>query len=333
MSSKIPQSGWPVHIVRQLVPLMGGGRSATGKDRFPFWVHPTTGSDVRDGLSPGSALKTMQAAIDRCQDDVGDRIIRLPGTETVTSTVNFNKKGIIVQAVDIGYSILGRGERFTTRADAAFTDGPVATITRPCEQYGLGFWGREATGASVLADFSAGGFDSGGWSVMQHCWFPNHGEIERGLDLGSAAGGVDRFVVDNCVFDGTNNGNMNSGGKRLTEAVRLTQGHNCYVTNSEFANALTAINLVLNSPKSDPVHGNVGCVLQANRMLGIPATHFFLDVEDTAAVRPQTVLVADNWLGVALASESYKLNGSAQANLTSLVTAGLQFAGNHYLDS
>lgn len=269
----------------------------------------------------------LQTAIDAAVDDAGDVIIVESGSHTVTETVAFNKKGITVIAADL-YSPYARGERFTIRADAAFTDGPVATITRPCTLIGLGFWGREATGASVAMNFGTGGFNSGGWSQLKRCWFPNHGEIQRALDLSS----VDRVTIEECVFDGSNNGALTSGTKELTIGVRLTQAHNCHLIENEFINALTAIDAALIAPKTDPVHGNVGCTIRENVMLGVPATHFFLDVEDTAAVRPQKIHVIGNQLGVAVASEAYKLGGAAQANLTSLVTAGLQFSDNHYAE-
>jgi len=278
-------------------------------------------------VSPGT--DAVQDAIDACVDDNGDVVVVGPGTHTVTETVALNKRGVTLVAAHTGYQPGAQGERFTIRADAGFTDGPVATISRPTSILGLGFWGREAAGASVAMVFGSGGFDSGGWSLLRHCWFPNHGEIARGLDLAS----VDRVRVEGCVFDGSNNGALSAGGKRLTAAIRMTQGHNVEVVGNEFVNALTAIDLALIAPKSDPVHGNVGTTIAGNRMLAVPATHFFLDVEDDANVRPQTVLVADNFLGVALASEAYKLGGAAQADLAALVTAGLQFAGNRYLDA
>ena len=109
VSTIIPDRMQYPRIVRPLVPLLG--RDPVGSNRFPYFVNPKApsastigGDDGRDGLSVESAFRTMQKAIDTCKANVGDRIIRLRGTETVTETINFNKAGIVVQASDLGIS-------------------------------------------------------------------------------------------------------------------------------------------------------------------------------------------------------------------------------------
>ena len=77
--------------------LLMGGKGRT------FYVDYANGDDDNDGLIPTEAFKSSQAAIDACTHNYGDRIIRLPGTETVTEAVDFNVKGLIYRAVDIGY--------------------------------------------------------------------------------------------------------------------------------------------------------------------------------------------------------------------------------------
>jgi len=275
-------------------------------------------------VEPGT--DALQEAIDSAVDDVGDVIVLRPGSHTVTEKVEFNKKGLIVIAADVGYAPNARGELFTVRADAGFTDGPVAEITRPTAIIGLGFWGRESAETSVLMSFGTGGFNSGGWSYLKKCWFPNHGGIARALDLVS----VDRVLVDGCVFDGSNNGALSASGKRLTAGIKMTQGHNVYIRGCEFINAVTAIDLAVIAPQSDPVHGNTGCVVQANRFLGVADTHLFLNVEGVTAVRPQKTLVMDNWLGLAN-TKTYGLDGSLDS-VANLTTEGLAFAGNHYAE-
>ena len=324
--------------IRELIAPTSGTGAFVGpfdpEEPATFFVNNVVGSDAVDGLDPRRPFKTLQKAIDSCVAQRGDVIVVARGTETVTASVNFNKRGITVIARPSGFTPYASGERFTLEADATFTSGPVAAITKPCTIIGMGFLGRQVAGPSVLASFGTGGFDSGGWSYLYRCWFPNHNGIARGLDLA----GVDRTYIEECVFDGSNNGALTAGGKRLTEGIRLGSQaggacHNCYILNCEFINATTAINVVLATPKSDPVHGNAGCVIKGNRMLAVPGTQFFLDVEDVAGVRPQVIMVSDNDLGVAKASQAYKLGGAAQATLTALVTAGLQFANNRYAET
>ncbi len=314
------------------VPVFGG----LGRPRYGsiFYVKPTTGANFAqmqerlgtDSNRDGSLVfqTTLQAAIDLCQDDQGDLIVCGSGSQTVTTSVLFNKKGVTVIAED-QYGPY-QGERFTIRSAAAFTDGPVATITRPTTIIGLGFFGRQTAATSVLASFGSGGFDSGGWTHLVRCWFPNHGSIARALDLTS----VDRVTVEECIFDGSNNGALTAAGKRLTVGIALTQGHNVHLLRNEFINAITAIDAAVIAPETDPVHGNTGCRVMSNHFYGVADTHMFFNIEGVAAARPQKILMADNWLGLAN-TKTWGLNASLDS-VANLTTEGVAFAGNHYAE-
>jgi len=124
-----------------------------------YFVDPANGNDNNSGEWPTAAKKTLQAAVDLCVDWKGDVIFRARGTETVTTPVLFNKKGIAVIADALGhYEALG--EYHTTYG--SHTDDPAAIISEPCTLMGLGFCGSQAAGASLEIDCGGAGGSAGG---------------------------------------------------------------------------------------------------------------------------------------------------------------------------
>lgn len=168
-----------------------------------FYVDPVNGSDTANsGTSSDSAYETMQAAIDVCTANVGDVIVRMRGTETVTATINFNVGGIIVVASAYGLNPLAQGEYFATLADAAFTDGPVATVTARCTIAGLGFVSRDTgttfwDGAAMLIGGLATALPFG--VHILGCRFPKWNVSNR---IGIAIEGSTDVVIEECSFEG-----------------------------------------------------------------------------------------------------------------------------------
>ena len=167
-----------------------------------FFLDPTSGNDGNSGLDPRRALLTMQAAIDLCVSNRGDIIVCLRGGLTVTSTINFNKSGITVVGQQYGLSPFARGEFFSILADAAFTDGPVATITSPCTISGLAFVSRD-TGATF---FSGAAMLIGGLATaspfgvhIKNCRFPKWNVSNR---IGIAIEGSSDCMIEECDFEG-----------------------------------------------------------------------------------------------------------------------------------
>lgn len=171
-------------------------------DGIVLGVDPGNGSDAYSGLRPGRAKATMQAAIDLCVADRGDKILRFRGGEEVTAAVNFNKTGIMVEAVPYGASPQAMGELFSMYAAASFTDGPVANITARCYINGLGFASRD-TGALFYdgAAMLIGGLaDATPYGVhIKNCRFPKWGFDNR---IGIAVEGSSDVIIEDCYFEG-----------------------------------------------------------------------------------------------------------------------------------
>jgi len=161
-----------------------------------YYVDDQNGSDSNSGLSPNKALLTMQAAIDKCTDWHGDVIHVNRGTQTVTTSVLFNKKGIVVVADMLG-NPFAMGEYHCIYG--SHTDGPAATILQPCVLVGLGFCGSQAAGPSLLIDCNESGGSAGGWSLIKHCRF-DHWGIAKAYAI-QCKGGADNQIED-CEFDG-----------------------------------------------------------------------------------------------------------------------------------
>ena len=170
------------------VPLVGGG-VLQALTEYQWFVDYNWGGAFGDGRAQDHPLKYLQDAIDRTVDNRGDVIYVGQGGAPVTETVTFNKSGISVIAANFGIAPRASGEFHAIYAAAAFTDGPVATITAPCFIHGMGFASRDTgalffDGAAVLV----GGAAAGAFGVhMKYCRFPKWGLANR-IGLSFAGG-------------------------------------------------------------------------------------------------------------------------------------------------
>ena len=167
-----------------------------------FFVDPSSGDDGNSGLDPRRALVSLQAAIDLCVSNRGDIIVCLRGGLTVTETIAFNKSGITVVGQQYGMNPFARGEFFSILADAAFTDGPVATITEPCTISGLAFVSRDTGGTF----FDGAAMLIGGLATaspfgvhIKNCRFPKWNVSNR---IGIAIEGSSDVLIEECDFEG-----------------------------------------------------------------------------------------------------------------------------------
>lgn len=77
-----------------------------------FWVSPSdsyviegrafSASDNHDGLSPERALRTVNRAQELVSASVGDVVVLLPGTHTLTTALNLNKAGVTYTGLPCG---------------------------------------------------------------------------------------------------------------------------------------------------------------------------------------------------------------------------------------
>lgn len=274
-----------------------------------FYVDPASGSDSRDGLSRPQAKKTMQAAVDLCTADQGDVIVRMPGTEVVTTPVNFDCRGVTVISSSMGMPNESRGERFVTYHASSY----AAYITDPTLFIGVGF----ATGGSTenaLVDCQEAGGYNGGFNGFYYCRFPQWGTADHAIRY--IGGSVN--VIDHCTFDGLFTGwgvgaialNNDTGG--ITPAYIEVTANRFHATGS---GSHAIVHLAGSTPLS---------VLYAHNYLlpgfGAAAANLgkFIDNNSVSA----TGMIADNW--IMLDDEA-----SAMENMV----AGLIRVNNHYDDN
>jgi len=273
-----------------------------------YYVDYANGDDDNNGQRPTKAFKSSQAAIDACTDNYGDVIIRLPGTETVTTAVLFNKKGIVYKALDVGYGF-GKGERFVIYG--SHTDGPAATISAPCRIEGIGFCGSQAAGASLEIDGSTGGFSGGNFYELSNCRF-SHWGIAKAYCLLIEAGSDG--LIEDCMFDGYLTGyttaaiGLDDSGANGCLAVRII--------NNEFVN-IGSGKYCIQLVDSD-VHLRMSRI-EGNRNLGTAKFINFNSADDDGYT-----LICDNYTGGATNTGSYSTTVGA------LQSSGWQFANNHY---
>lgn len=110
-----------------------------------FFVDPYLGDDDNDGFAPGTAVKTITKAIEKCQSGRGDTILILPGRDAdgalvaIQETVILDKNNVTIMGVG-GSSAGGRGGPHWESAGA----GEIALVVkaRCCRVTGIYFNGQ-----------------------------------------------------------------------------------------------------------------------------------------------------------------------------------------------
>lgn len=253
---------------------------------------------------------SLQDAIDASVGGNGDIILVERGGHTVTQTVNFNKSGIMVIAVDDGLSPIGRGEFNSILADASFTDGPVAQITAPCYIQGMGFASRDngATFYSGAAALIGGDAPNGGYGIhMKWCRFPKW-NLDNRIGLAIAGGAaVTDVLIEECAFEGV--GSDFDSGIYVQGAVQNLEVRRCRFRSCTYAIEHGAF-----------AGGGPHCMYIENVC------------EDAKLLKAggnnATGLISGNYLETATDAGSY--DAAINPNLNNL---GLNFSGNHYAES
>lgn len=109
-----------------------------------FWVAPAASytvegntyeaSDGNDGLSPERAKRTVNGAITDATANVGDVIVLLPGSHSVSSTITVNKAGLTIVGIPGSIPSAGLrhgtgGKRLRTSITSTETAGIIFTVT------------------------------------------------------------------------------------------------------------------------------------------------------------------------------------------------------------
>ncbi len=251
----------------------------------------------------------LQAAIDASVAGNGDHIFVERGGHTVTSTINFNKSGISVFAVDDGLAPLARGEFNPILSDASFTDGPAATITAPCHIRGMGFASRDTgatffSGAACLIGGLATAAPFGVW--LESCRFPKWALDNR---YGLAIEGSSDCLVDRCGFEGV--GSDFEGGIYMQGATANLEIADCRFTDCDYAMVFGTITGGGPGPDLD-FHGN--------RVLGADSKGINTNAQTGRGI------IWNNYFNTDQGASTF------DRTTDQLDTQGFQLIGNYYKD-
>ncbi len=259
-------------------------------------------------VDPSDTGFTLQDAIDETVAGNGDFVVCLPGGQTVTQAVNFNKSGTTVIGVHRGVNPMVLGEYCAILADAGYTDGPVGIISAPTTIIGMGFASRD-TGATFFsgAALLIGGAAAGAFGVwLKQCRFPKWGLDNRiGLALAGGAA-ISDALIEECTFEGVTQDF--SAGIYMQGALQ-----NITIRRNQFRQCTAAVKL--------------GSIAD-----GVGPHMFYHEnfIEDGLTLDSQgntaDGLVAGNWGELAAAS-------SYDASIDTLIAQGINFSGNHYAEA
>jgi len=279
-----------------------------------FYVDPVAGNDAFDGKSAGAAKLTSQAAIDLCVDRRMDTIIRLDGSEVLTTPILFNKKGVSYIGEKSGWDTFDKGERFVAYGPA---DAAAAIISQPTHIEGVGFTTSGYVGAaSHIVRIDTTGYDGwiGSYISIVGCRFMGWGYApDYALYL---KGGVACLIAGN-HFDGTFYGFTDA-------AIGLgTGGAPVYDTNiigNKFTN-MGAGNYAIECMVATELQNNL---IASNYLLGGAAGPAAMGAFfNHLGASPIDTLIADNYIPLAVGAAYSHSVGDLQ-------TAGYLLVNNHY---
>ncbi|KKN06686.1 hypothetical protein LCGC14_1074830 [marine sediment metagenome] len=277
-----------------------------------FWYDPTSGGADNSANRPDDANSKLNNVIGLCTAARGDVIVCMRGTETVTETVEFDVSGITLIPETMGINPSAMGEFNALLADTTFTDGPVATITAPCDIDGMGFVSRDTgslffSGAACLIGGLSGADNASPFGVvMSRCRFPKWGLSNR---IGLAIDGSSDCLIDKCVFEGV--GSDFEAGIYLQGATANLEIKDCKFTDCDYALVIGAITGGGPGPDLD-FHGN--------RVLGADSKGINTNAGSGRGI------IWDNYFNTDQGASTF------DGTTDSLDTQGYQLMGNHYKD-
>lgn len=289
--------------------LLGGGNSFGDH----FYVDPSNGAAGNSGTAWNDAKATLAQALALCETGKGDIIHVARGTQTVTSPLEINVRGVIIMADQL-YNPMGNGESFTIYG--SHTDGPAAIIYQPCIVIGMGFSGSQTTGPSLLIDCDNQGGYNGGFNWLYRCRFSSW-LTGVGYALQTIGGALN--MIEECTFDG------------LYYEKDLYGGFNlgCILCGSDVGGA-APFDLVIRKNRFINIGANTKYCITWNSG-AIPQT---VNIESNYNMGPQKFFnnngctnysthLIDNWVNGAN-TEVYN------DTIANLILKGVEFSGNHY---
>lgn len=114
----MPLTHFPYGVSSFGIPLVGSDVGIPNQSGLVWFVDATYGSDGNDGFAPSSALKTIQAAVNKAGNGMGDTIFVFPGSYTENVTVSKDYLTIIGAMIS-GYA----------KPDVEAASGVTLTVT------------------------------------------------------------------------------------------------------------------------------------------------------------------------------------------------------------
>ena len=173
-----------------------------------YWVDSVNGADTNSGMSPDTALATVDAAIGKCTANKGDIIYVTPTHAETVSTA------VVLFDLDVaGVSIIGLGQG-DQRPTFTFThaDATVVIGASSCRLSNLRFISNVEDHATALAiEAAAVG------ATVEHCYFADTSTGADCLVVIAVEADADRLTITDNHF------NMVIGGE-ATECIALAGG-------------------------------------------------------------------------------------------------------------
>jgi hypothetical protein len=268
---------------------LGGGKV--------FYVDPTNGSDNNTGKGPNYAVATLAKAISKCVASRGDVIVRLPGTETVTSTVTLNCSGVTIVCTAGAGNVMKPKSFLLTNS----TTGPALTITAPCNIFGMQFRAinTPAGNCAVMVDSTD--------VLLQGCIFQHAGGAIVGVEINGASD----VSIRHCWFK-----DYTAAGDSPLHVVidGATVASRFNVTGCRFINCLQCIEHEATALPTEFEYAS-------NIMYPSAVATYFLNINTVGSAYG---VLCDNY--IPLASNDVM----ADVNQAGLVALGVHLMGNHY---
>jgi len=150
-----------------------------------YWVKPNSGSDSYDGLSAGSAFKTLLRALQACTANQNDVVLFCAESNTAArttdyqaATLDWNKDLTHLIGVNSG-PFLGQRSRISNLSSAAALNPMVKVSANGCLISGLEFFqGTPASGTTSVALQV-----TGQRNVIQSCQISGNGDLTGVADV------------------------------------------------------------------------------------------------------------------------------------------------------
>jgi len=283
-----------------------------GGDGVTFYCDYTSGLDTNSGYDAKAAKKTLQAAIDLCVNQRGDRIVVMRGIEAVSTTINLNKEGVTIISAD--YGMATQYGRWAAGFQASsLGDNPLIDITKPSRIVGCAWTGEDTTddGYDVGAAIVCSGDDVATSGDFVHI-IGNHIRGTLASESGIFLHGSEGCIIEYNLLvgdDSTSPGNKGQTGIALRSGS-TTQVKKNIIRYNWIVDWVNGIRFYSGDPLLMSIHGNV----------------FYSNT--TNAIH------TNNGAGFALVSGNYFDMATAGAAYDCAVNAGTwMFSGNHYPES